>query len=105
MTPFQLDADAAAELGAAGDWYRTNAGPEVAMRFVDAIDFAFTEMSETPQAHFALEECHGVVLRRVLVHGFPFQIVYGIAAETLWVFAVAHLRRKPGYWQSRVSPR
>ncbi|HSQ64671.1 MAG TPA: type II toxin-antitoxin system RelE/ParE family toxin [Polyangiaceae bacterium] len=104
MTPFQLDEAAAAELVAAGDWYRANAGPEIATRFVDAIDAALTRMSEGPQAHALLEEWRGVVLRRILVQGFPFQVVYGMVAGTLWVFAVAHLHRRPGYWHDRVSP-
>jgi toxin ParE1/3/4 len=101
VTPFHLDESAEAEVVAAGDWYQTNAGSGMASRFRDAIDDALLAMSEAPQAYPAVDEWRGVVLRRVLVQGFPYQIVYGTVAGTLWVFAVAHSRRRPGYWRER----
>jgi toxin ParE1/3/4 len=39
--------------------------------------------------------------RRYLLHRFPFQIVYRARGETIEVVAVAHLKRRPGYWKSR----
>jgi hypothetical protein len=32
---------------------------------------------------------------------FPYTVFYDIAAQTVNVFAVAHQRRRPGYWQVR----
>jgi len=43
--------------------------------------------------------------RRVLVHGFPFSLVYRPEAEGIVIFAVAHHARRPYYWQSRVRAR
>jgi toxin ParE1/3/4 len=41
--------------------------------------------------------------RRVGLRRFPYSIVYVPDPEDLLVVAVAHHRRKPGYWRSRVS--
>lgn len=39
--------------------------------------------------------------RRVPVPGFPFVVVYRIVDGDLWIVAVAHTRRRPGYWRGR----
>ena len=39
--------------------------------------------------------------RRYLMARFPYGVVYRIEGETVLVFAVAHLRRRPGYWRNR----
>jgi toxin ParE1/3/4 len=33
---------------------------------------------------------------------FPFSLLYINRADYLWVVAVAHGNRKPGYWKKRV---
>jgi plasmid stabilization system protein ParE len=102
VTPFTIGAEAEEELVAAGDWYHANARPGVSTRLREAIDQAFLEISETPDSFQVVEAWHGVTLRRVLVRGFPYQIVYGFLPDGLWVFAVAHLYRRPGYWRARL---
>lgn len=42
-------------------------------------------------------------LRRILLHRFPFSLVYSIEADLILVIAIAHHGRRPGYWQSRVD--
>jgi plasmid stabilization system protein ParE len=39
--------------------------------------------------------------RRILMERFPFTIYYRTKADTLTVVAVAHQKRRPGYWASR----
>lgn len=34
---------------------------------------------------------------------FPYGLVYHLSAGDITVYAVAHMRRKPGYWRSRIS--
>lgn len=36
------------------------------------------------------------------ISGFPYSIVYVIRGEILFIVAVAHHRRRAGYWQSRL---
>lgn len=42
-------------------------------------------------------------LRRRLVRRFPFGILYRTEPEEIVIVAVAHLRRKPGYWRERIK--
>jgi hypothetical protein len=42
-------------------------------------------------------------LRRCLTHRFPYGVVYQIQTHRIVVLAVAHLRRRPGYWRSRLE--
>lgn len=41
-------------------------------------------------------------IRRRLVQRFPFAVLYQPAPEELWVIAVMHLHRRPGYWKDRL---
>jgi toxin ParE1/3/4 len=40
-------------------------------------------------------------LRRVLVRRFPYGLLYIHDAKNVFVVAVAHVRRRPGYWRRR----
>ena len=42
---------------------------------------------------------HGT--RRILLARFPFDLVYIIEAESIVILALAHQRRRPGYWKGR----
>ena len=39
--------------------------------------------------------------RRYLLRRFPYDIIYQVTANELRVVAVAHHRRRPGYWTHR----
>jgi hypothetical protein len=43
--------------------------------------------------------------RKRLVPGFPFSIIYRTWHEQVYLLAVAHQHRRPGYWQRRNIPR
>jgi len=43
----------------------------------------------------------GLRLRRVLVPGFPYGLIYRAEADRILIVAVAHLHRRPGYWRRR----
>lgn len=43
---------------------------------------------------------HGT--RRYLLHRFPFHLIYLPLPDTIWIVAVAHCSRRPGYWKDRV---
>ena len=44
---------------------------------------------------------HGT--RQYLLHRFPFRLVYLELPDALWIVAVAHCSRKPGYWKKRLG--
>ena len=39
--------------------------------------------------------------RRMLVSGFPYQIVYRLTGEDIRILAFAHLKRRPDFWRHR----
>ena len=39
--------------------------------------------------------------RRVLVQRFPYQVIYRLSADEIVIVAIAHLKRRPGYWKRR----
>ena len=39
--------------------------------------------------------------RRFPLRRFPFSLIYRIAGDQLRILAVAHRRRRPGYWSQR----
>jgi len=43
------------------------------------------------------------IIRRRLLRRFPFGILYIIEETSIIILAVMHLRRRPGYWQDRIS--
>jgi toxin ParE1/3/4 len=42
-------------------------------------------------------------IRRRLLHAFPLTVIYREHKGEIQVLAVAHYRRRPGYWLRRVS--
>ena len=88
--------DAEAEIGAAFLWYQER-NPQAADSFrvetLEAIDSLAMNASQWKQDEDGTR-------RRVLRH-FPYTIWYEIDGQTVFVLAVAHQRRVPGYWRGR----
>ncbi|MBW7907456.1 MAG: type II toxin-antitoxin system RelE/ParE family toxin [Kiritimatiellae bacterium] len=40
-------------------------------------------------------------IRRCLVHRFPYGVLYSIEPTGIFIIAVMHLHRDPGYWKQR----
>ena len=41
--------------------------------------------------------------RRYLIHRFPYALVYRHSDEDMFILAVAHTSRSPGYWRERIK--
>jgi len=41
--------------------------------------------------------------RRYLLKKFPFSIIFFVASNKIQIVAVAHCRKKPGYWKKRLK--
>ena len=44
---------------------------------------------------------HRYGTRRVFPKRFPYAVIYAVQATEIVVFAVAHFKRRPGYWRGR----
>jgi plasmid stabilization system protein ParE len=100
MTPrsVQIHPDALEEAKAAVEWYRERS-PRAAESFVNELSGALQRISEHPGLYFLSE----FGTRRVLLHKFPYLVVFRETANGIEVIAVAHGRRRPGYWRNRVT--
>jgi plasmid stabilization system protein ParE len=95
--PLEFHPEALAELERAKAWYeaqRLGLGES----FFQEIKTAISRIREAPNTW--PEYQRGT--RRFLVHRFPFAILYSQRSTGLLVLAVMHLKRKPGYWMSRL---
>ena len=76
-------------------WYLRR-DPSVAQRFTAAIDAAIELASEVPGASMPWP---GVPeLRRAIVKGFPYWLVFEEGPGGVLVVAFAHQKRRPLYW-------
>jgi plasmid stabilization system protein ParE len=83
------------ELREAHLWYEDRS-PLSAVAFAHEIDVAVSRIAEAPTRYPVAE--HGT--RRALLPRFPYSIFYRIGEEIV-VVAVAHQKRRPGYWGDR----
>ena len=51
--------------------------------------------------HPALGARYDLRHRRVLLRRFPYALIYRVHEAELTIIAVAHTKRRPGYWQAR----
>ena len=40
-------------------------------------------------------------LRKLVLDRFPYYLIYSVSSEVVYIVAVAHERRRPGYWEAR----
>jgi toxin ParE1/3/4 len=85
------------ELEHAVDYYQLQGGNALGERFLAQLHAAI----ELIAAHPALGSPTSHGLRQVRLKRFPFSVVYGVRGQSLVVVAIAHHRRKPGYWAHR----
>jgi plasmid stabilization system protein ParE len=43
------------------------------------------------------------VVRRCLVHRFPYGVLYSIEPDGIFILAIMHLHRDPDYWKQRLK--
>ena len=96
--PVRSSQPASEEFADAVRWYearRATLGGE----FFDAVAAALTIIETNPEIGKAIStDGH---TRRVLVAGFPYQVVYRLRPTAIVIVAIAHLKRRPGYWKNR----
>ena len=98
----RFDPHAVAELRAARDWYE-EASPGLGDDLVDEVWGVIERLTRWPDMAPRLPPSGtNVQVRRAALSRFPFGVVYFVKDDTLWIVAVAHGRRRPGYWRNRV---
>jgi hypothetical protein len=94
--PVRLHPLAAGEIEAARRWY-SERNPEASAAFLADIDAAMRAVFDAPHRWPRIH----VRYRRYIMRSFPFSVVYLTLPASIEVIAVAHHRRRPGYWLAR----
>jgi plasmid stabilization system protein ParE len=84
------------ELREARLWYEERS-PLSAVAFAQEVDAAVSRIAEAPMRYPVAE--HGT--RRIVLDRFPYNVFYRVGTEEILVVAIAHQRRRPGYWRGR----
>src|SRR2546428_5034526 len=90
---------AAQEAESAYDWYAAR-NPSAAHGFREELRHAVDAVADNPLTW----PRHGSRARRYVFPRFPFSLVYRLRGDGVEVIAVAHGRRRPGYWRLRLLP-
>jgi plasmid stabilization system protein ParE len=93
---FRFHVEADQELMEARDWYARRS--EVAAQaFVLEIDHAIDDILEAPLRYPTGRRGE----RRFVLDRFPYTILYRVREDHIFITAVAHQSRRPGYWRHR----
>lgn len=94
--PIEFLPGATDEAIAVHGWYAARSRL-AASRFLEEFDRLLSRLQANPL-------CGGMYLhgtRCCLFRSFPYLLVYRPTKEALQIVAIAHARRRPGYWKSR----
>lgn len=93
---YEFHSEAELEVQECADRYEA-AVPGLGKRFLDEVERVVDLLIESPELGALIEgEIRHFVLRR-----FPHSVIYAVAGDRLYILAVAHGSREPGYWSER----
>jgi len=104
--PVVARAAARADVDNAIDHYLTEAGPDVVLGFIEALERAYAAIGEAPGigsprwAH----ELNLPGLRSWRIHGYPWLVFYVVAEASIDVWRVLHAKRDIPAWMEGEGP-
>jgi|ERR1035437_4698436 plasmid stabilization system protein ParE len=96
MTRYRILSPAQDEIAAAALFYE-DASSGLGEAFLDDVRHVIDRLCQYPDSGVIVRGS----LRGVLLSRFPFRIIYSVEGDSILVVAVAHQRRRPGYWIER----
>ena len=97
MRGVEFHPEAEAELLSAAQYFESHL-ENLGLDFLLAVRRAYERILEFPNSGRPF----GRRLRRTLLRGFPYGLLYRVEPSRILIVAVAHLHRRPGYWRSRL---
>ena len=97
MKPIRFHSTARIELDEAMAFYESRA-KGLGLDLQTAVEMAVARIKQAPQSW----PTHGRSgFRKMFVDRFPYTVFYFEFDECVWIAAIAHGKRRPGYWQER----
>lgn len=95
MKPHAFHAEATQEYAEAAN-YCTKIYPELGGRFYDVIERLIRDIRREPKRFHAFDP----PAQRHFSNVFPHTVIYVEQPDRIWILAVMHMKRRPGYWKS-----
>ena len=96
MSRYRYLPGAREDLNDAAAFYEASV-PGLEDAFLDDVERAIDDIRENPRIGAPI----GREFRRAILRHFPFTIVYAERDDEIVIVAIAHDRRRPGYWRGR----
>jgi len=96
LIPYQFHFEAEEELAETAVFYESRV-IGLGASFTSEVQRTVNLIREYPHSGLLL----GQKVRRVLVRRFPYEVIYRHDASRIFILAVAHQHRRPGYWRHR----
>ena len=101
--PVEFSAEATAELAEAAAWYESQRFG-YGETFLAAVDAATDQCGRWPRSGPLVEDLTSTgEVRRAPIARFPFHVAYLVTEDHILLLAIAHDRRRPGYWSDRAK--
>lgn len=98
----RLAPEAMGELTEAALWYEQRS-EGLGTELLDEVEQALPRIGALPKSFPRLADVpEDLEIRRTLLPRFPYALVFVVADEEVQVIAVAHTKRRAGYWLDRV---
>jgi plasmid stabilization system protein ParE len=94
---FRFHPEARVDFRESALWYRERS-PQAAAHFRATVSHSVLAIAKVPQHYPAY--LYGT--RRCVLRTFPFSIIYLDDPDAVNIVAVAHHKRRPGYWKLRL---
>jgi len=95
---FTFHPDARFELEQAVEFYESQQ-TKVGLEFLEELYSTIHRILDFPKAFPILSKN----TRRCLTNRFPFAVIYQVKPKEIFIVAITHLARKPGYWKERTK--
>ena len=103
MNVVRLSPEAIDELVEAAVWYRARR-PGLESEFLAEFDLVLPLIGSSPASFPRLLDMpEDLVIRRARLPRFPYAVIFMALGTEIRVLAVAHAKRRPGYWLDRVG--
>ncbi|MEA2327975.1 MAG: hypothetical protein QOE68_2934 [Thermoanaerobaculia bacterium] len=96
--PIRFFLEASEEIEDASNWYGRRS-PAAQIAFLREVDHSIAAIVKAPQRWTSYVDG----TRRYVFRKFPYSVVYFIDDGMVFIVAVAHDKRRTGYWRGRLT--
>jgi plasmid stabilization system protein ParE len=101
MRTVRYEPEAAEELAAAVGWYEDEV-PGLGASLLDEVGTVLDGLRRGASVSLRVAEVDDPAIRRVPLSRFPYSVVHVEHRQEVRIVAIAHHKRRPGYWTHRL---